>query len=151
MADRRALIVLLAGLLLAAQGCAFLGSAEYRLNNPVRQAVYQFEREQRGKTDDLLIQFYRSEPRVKFEGQNENGGRTVWLFDLAAREYFDLLPPGKSYLYIQRPQYTTDFSQATVRVYRGDKSGYAGRALTLQRLDDDTWQVVEDRALAPEN
>lgn len=150
MIDRRLTILLLAGLLLlAVQGCAVFGGGEYQFNNPVRQAVYRFEREQRGKTDELLIQFYRTEPRVKFDGQNENGGRTVWLFDLAAREYFELLPSGKSYLYIQRPNYNADFSSAEVRVYRGDKAGYASRALTLQRLDNaDTWQVVDDRPLA---
>ncbi|GAB4422992.1 MAG: hypothetical protein Kow0031_01280 [Anaerolineae bacterium] len=125
----------------------------YRQNNPVRLAVFQYEVEQRGYPDDLLLHFYRTEPRVKFQGQAENGGRTIWLFDLAAREYFDLLPPGRSYMYVQEIQFNPERTQATVEVYRGDTSGYQGHTLSLSRNADDTWQVTDDVAIAdtPQN
>jgi hypothetical protein len=120
----------------------------YRQNNPVRLAVYQYEVAQRGHADDLLLHFYRTEPRIKFEGQSDNGGRTVWLFDLAAREYFDLLPPDRSYMYVQEIQFNPDRTQATVDVYRGDTTGYQGRTLTLALTANDTWQVADDVAIA---
>jgi hypothetical protein len=78
---------------------------------------------------------------VKFEGQNENGGRTVWLFDLGAKEYFDKLPPEKSYLYIQMPTYNEARTEATVEVYRGTLAGYQGRQLTLRQTTTGGWEV----------
>jgi hypothetical protein len=140
-------LIFLALLLVSMSGCSVLWP-DYALNNQIRLAVYQHERAARGKADDLVIHFNRTEPRVKFEGQNENGGRTVWLFDLAAKEYFDLLPAGRTFLYVHAPQYNTERTQAAVEVYRGDSGGYQGRSLTLTRSADDTWQVINDAAIA---
>ena len=119
----------------------------YQRNNQVRLAVYAYERQERGKSDDLVIYFYRTEPRVKFEGQMDNDGRTVWLFDLAAREYFELLPPGRSYMVIQQIEYDSQQTRATVDVYRGDTTGYRGRTLTLAHAADEGWQVVDDAVI----
>lgn len=144
---QRPRLVALAILAVMLVGCGPFNPS-YRQNNPVRLAVFQYEVEQRGYPDDLLLHFYRTEPRVKFEGQAASGGRTIWLFDLAAREYFDLLPPGRTYLYVQEIQFNPDRTQATVDVYRGDTDGYQGHALSLTRAADDTWQVVDDVAIA---
>jgi hypothetical protein len=139
--------VIVASALFSASACSLIGS-DYDQNNAVRLAVYQYERQIRGKTDDLVIHSLRTEPRIKFEGQAENGGRTVWLFDLAAREYFDLLPPDRSYMYIQTIGYNDDRTAATVDVYRGDSTGYQGQTLTLERQAGNGWQVVQDSAIA---
>jgi len=145
---RTIVAALLLALLPTLAACGWL-SPESAHNNPVRLAVYRYERAARGKTDDLAISFNRTELRVKFEGQNENGGRTVWLFDLAAKEYFSLLPPGRTFLYIQPVQYNADYTAATVRVYRGDKSGYQGRELELKVNNNGEWAVTGDRELPP--
>lgn len=130
-------------LLLTALGVSACGmfNPEYQTNNQVRLAVYQYERQQRGPTNELVLQFYRTEPRVKFAGQNENGGRTVWLFDLGAKEYFDKLSPEKSYLYIQMPKYNEARTEATVEVYRGTLAGYQGRQLTVRQTAAGGWEV----------
>ena len=145
---RRTIYLIIAVLaLFSVSACSLIGS-DYDQNNAVRLAAYQYERQIRGKTDDLVIHSLRTEPRIKFEGQAENGGRTVWLFDLAAREYFDLLPPGRSYMYIQTINYNNDRTAVTVDVYRGDSTGYQGQTLTLERQAANGWQVVEDSAIA---
>ncbi|MCG3212016.1 MAG: hypothetical protein FOGNACKC_05663 [Anaerolineae bacterium] len=143
---RAALVLALA--LLPALACGWL-SAGYQFNNPVREAVYRYERDARGKADELVIQFNRTEPRVKFEGQNENGGRTVWLFDLAVKEYFALLPPDRTFLYVQSPQYNADYTQAEVKVYRGSNGSYHGRELTLAHQNNGAWTVTADTELPP--
>lgn len=117
---------------------------QYHLNNEVRLAVYQYERKVRGPTDDLVIDFQRSEPRIKFEGQNDNGGRTVWLYQAGVKEFFELRPPEKTYLYIQQIEFNDNHNIATVNVFRGDGTGYVGRQLTLQRNDNQDWSVVND-------
>ena len=140
-------IVILTSAVLSVSACGLI-SSDYDQNNAVRLAVYQYERQIRGKADDLVIHSLRTEPRIKFEGQAENSGRTVWLFDLAAREYFDLLPAGRTYMYIQTINYNSDRTTATVDVYRGDTTGYQGQTLTLKRQASNDWQVVEDSAIA---
>lgn len=140
---RAAIILALA--LLPALACGWL-SPEYQFNNQVRQTVYRYERDTRGKPDELAIQFNRTEPKQKFDGQRDNGGRTVWLFDLAAKEYFALLPPERTFLYIQQPQYNSDYTQATVKVYRGAGGSYQGRELQLS-LNDGAWAVTTDAEL----
>jgi hypothetical protein len=139
--------VIFTSFLLSVSACGLINS-DYDENNTVRLAVYQYERRIRGKADDLVIHSLRTEPRVKFEGQAENGGRTVWLFDLAAREYFDLLPAGRTYMYIQTINYNSDRTTATVDVYRGDTTAYQGQTLTLERQATNGWQVVEDSVIA---
>jgi hypothetical protein len=91
-----------------------------------------------------VLDFQRDEPRIKFEGQAEHGGRTVWLYRPGAAEFFRLRPPQATYLYIQDIQYNNDRSTATVKVFRGDGSGYIGRELTLQRDADRQWRVTQD-------
>jgi len=140
-------LAIFASLILSVSACGLIGS-DYNQNNAVRLAAYQYERQIRGKADDLVIHSFRTEPRIKFEGQAENGGRTVWLFELAAREYFDLLPTGRTYMYIQEINYNADRTAATVDIYRGDKAGYQGQTLTLLRQTSSDWQVVEDSATA---
>ena len=140
-------VVIFTSVLLLVSACSLI-SSDYDQNNAVRLAVYQYERQIRGKVDDLVIHSLRTEPRVKFEGQAENGGRTVWLFDLAAREYFDLLPAGRTYMYIQTISYNSDRTKASVDVYRGDTTGYQGQTLTLERQATNGWQVVEDSVIA---
>ena len=139
--------VIIASALFSVSACGLIGSDSDQ-NNAVRLAVYQYERKIRGKTDDLVIHSIRTEPRIKFEGQAENDGRTIWLFDLAAREYFDLLPPGRSYMYIQTINYNSDRTAATVDVYRGDSTEYQGQTLTLEQQAANSWKVVEDSAIA---
>jgi hypothetical protein len=92
----------------------------------------------------LVIHFERDEPRVKFEGKNKNGGRTVWLYQLGAKEYFALRPPERRYLYIQKIEYNDDRSTATVKVFRGDGSGYQGRQLILIRDNNNEWTITDD-------
>ena len=133
--------------LLLVSACGLVNS-DYDQNNEVRLAVYQYERHIRGKADDLVIHSFRTEPRIKFVGQAVNGGRTVWLFELAAEEYFNLLPTGRSYLYIQKINYNSDRTEATVDVYRGDTTGYQGQTLTLQRQAASGWKVTGDSAIA---
>lgn len=139
------LVGLLFLLLLPTAACGFLSNI-YQTNNLVRQTVYEYETRARGKTDDLILDFQRDEPRVKFEGQNENGGRTVWLYRLGAEEFFALRPPDKTYLYIQNIDYNDDRTQATVTVYRGDGAGYQGRTLTLAK-NDASWRITQDVAI----
>jgi hypothetical protein len=134
-------ILLLLAVVLPAIACGLFNSLYYR-NDEVRLAVYDYERTQRGPVDELVLAFNRDEPRVKFEGQNENGGRTVWLQDLAAREFFDLRQPDKSFLYIQKIDYLDNYRQAVVTVYRGDGRSYEGRELTLIANDEGQWTVT---------
>jgi hypothetical protein len=129
-------------LLLPMLACGYINPV-YEDNNEVRLAVYTYEQEVRGKTDDLVIDFQRSEPRVLFPGQNENGGRTVWLYRLGAREFFALRPPEKTYLYIQSIDYNKDQTIATVTHFRGDGSSFQGRQLTLEK-NVDGWTVTQD-------
>jgi hypothetical protein len=143
-------IALLALLMLPALACG-LTNQVYALNNQVRQAVYRYERETRGRVDDLVLHSQRAEPRVKFEGQNENGGRTVWLDRFAAQEFFALRPAEETFLYIQEIQYGDNQETATVAVYRGDGRGYKGWQLTLEQGDDDRWTVTDEVALEAES
>jgi len=129
-------------LLLPALACGYVNPV-YQTNNEVRLAVYEYERAVCGKTDDLVIDFQRNEPRILFAGQNENGGRTVWLYRLGAREFFALRPPEKTYLYIQNIAYNNDYTGATVTVFRGDGSSYQGRQLMLEK-DNEQWLVSQD-------
>jgi hypothetical protein len=133
--------LLLLALVLPAIACGLFNPLYYR-NNEVRLAVYDYEREQRGPVDELVLAFNRNEPRVRFEGQHENGGRTVWLQDLAAREFFDLRQPDNSFLYIQKIDYFDDYRQAVVTVYRGDGLSYEGRELTLISNDKGEWTIT---------
>lgn len=137
---------LLALLLLPTLACG-LTNRVYALNNQVRQAVYQYERETRGLVDDLVIHAERSEPRVRFEGQNQNGGRTVWLDRFGAQEFFALRPAADTFLYIQEIQYNDTRDAATVSVYRGDGRGYQGWQLTLERKAADEWTVTGEVTL----
>jgi hypothetical protein len=135
-------------LILPMLACGYVNPG-LRVNNNVRLAVYNYEREVRGKTDDLVLDFERSEPRLVFAGQNEGGGRTVWLYRLGAGEFFTLRPPERSYLYIQSIKYNNDnHTSATVTVFRGDGSGYQGRELTLKK-DNEQWQVIQDKEVQP--
>jgi hypothetical protein len=134
-------VLLLLALTLPAIACGLFNPL-YNRNNEIRLAVYDYERAQRGPVDELVLAFNRDEPRVKFEGQNENGGRTVWLQDLAAREFFDLRRPDSTFLYIQNIDYLDDYRQAMVTVYRGDGVSYEGRELTLISNDDGQWTVT---------
>jgi len=137
------LVGLLAFLLLPSMACGFI-TPQYETNNDVRLAIYEYERDIRGKTDDLVIDFQRDEPRIKFEGQSENGGRTVWLYRLGAEEFFALRRPEATYLYIQGIEYDGDHRTATARVFRGDGSGFEGRILTLKRAENNRWSVINE-------
>jgi hypothetical protein len=137
------LVGILLLLILPALACGII-NPQYQLNNEVRLAVYEYEREARGPVDDLVIDFQRDEPRIKFEGQSENGGRTVWLYRLGAKEFFALRPPEDTYLYIQKIEYINDYTVATINVFRGDGRGYEGRQLTLQRDEEQHWSVVNE-------
>jgi hypothetical protein len=135
------LLLFLLMLTLPVLACGLL-SPQYRRNNEVRLAVYEYERAQRGPVDELIIAFNRNEPRIKFEGQNENGGRTVWLDEFAAREFFELRRPDRSFLYVEQIEYFDNNLQATVTVYRGDGNSYEGRNLTLKRNEAGQWIVI---------
>ena len=139
--------LLLLALALPVLACGLFNPLYYR-NNEVRLAVYDYELAQRGPVDELVLAFNRDEPRVKFAGQHENGGRTVWLQDLAAREFFDLRQPDKTFLYIEEIDYLDDYRQAAVTVYRGDGRSYAGRELTLILNDEGQWTVTGEVLLA---
>ena len=141
---RYRLLWLLAGLLLPSLACG-LFSPQYYLNNDVRLAVYNYEEAQRGPVDDLVLAFNRSEPRIKFEGQQKNGGRTVWLYDQAAREYFALHRPETTFMYLQKIEYFDNYRRAIVTVYRGDSQGYVGRELTLAKgASSGQWLVTNE-------
>lgn len=130
-------------LLLPGIACGTI-NPEYQLNNEVRQAVYAYERETRGPVKDLVIHFRRDEPRVRFVGQNQNGGHSVWLYPAGAEEYFSSRPQTATYLYIQEIQYNLDQHRATVKVYRGDGLGYQGWQLTVTREVDGGWAVTDE-------
>jgi hypothetical protein len=134
-------IILIA--LLPALACGVI-NPQYQLNNQVRRAVFEYEKETRGLAKDLVIHFRRDEPRVKFEGQHQNGGHSVWLYPAGAEEYFASRPQQASYLYIQEIQYYENQSSATVNVYRGDGAGYQGWQLTLTRDTSGRWVVTEE-------
>jgi hypothetical protein len=142
MVNKRAVIVLLIGLLLPL-ACGVV-SQQYQLNNEVRLAIYEYERKAHGPVDDLIIHFNRDEPRIHFEGQNQNGGRTVWLPSLDAEGYFDVQPPERTYLYIREIEYNEDRSAAAVKVYQGDGKGYQGWQLTLVKDKDNRWEVKDE-------
>jgi len=138
--------IVFAVFVMSISGCAAF-NPQSALKNQVRLAVYEYEREARGLANDLVIHFQRTEPKIKFEGQSQNGGRTVWLFTLAAKEYFDLLPPERTYLYIQQIEFNDDFTQAVVPVYRGDGAGYLGRQLMLAKDEGGVWSVLDEREI----
>ena len=140
------LIVLFTLLILPACGAM---NPRYQTNNQVRLAVYEYERKVRGPADDLVIDFQRDEPRIKFEGQNDNGGRTVWLYRAGAKEFFALRPPDSTYLYIQNIEYADNYRTATVKVFRGDGHGFKGRQLTLKLGNDGHWAVTTDVEIEP--
>ena len=143
------LVLILAILLLPTIACG-LSNPQYRLNNEVRQAVYEYERQVRGPVNDLVINFQREEPRTQFPGQNENGGRTIWLYNLGAGEYFAQRDPQTSYLYLQTINFGQDDATATVILYRGDGRGYTGRRLTLRQDQAGAWAVTADAPI-PDN
>ncbi len=137
------LVILLTVLLLPAIACG-LTNPIYALNNQVRLTVYEYEREQRGLTDDLVLHYQRDEPRLRFPGQNEAGGRTVWLDRFGAAEFFALRPEEETYLYIQNIEYGQEYQTATATVYRGDGTSYQGRELTLKRNGEQSWVVTAE-------
>lgn len=139
---RRSFILSFIVLLLPALACGTV-NPEFQLNNEVRQAVYAYEREAYGPVKDLVIYFRRDEPRVLFVGQSQNGGHSVWLYPAAAEEYFSTRPQTTTYLYIQEIQYNEDRRSVTVKVYRGDGSGYRGWQLTLTR-EGKIWKVTNE-------
>lgn len=130
-------------LLLPGIACGLI-NPEYQLNNEVRQAVYAYERETRGPVKDLVIHFGGDEPRVRFVGQNQKGGHSVWLYPAGAEEYFSTRPQTATYLYIQEIQYSQDQHSATVKVYRGDGLGYQGWQLTVIREVGGGWAVTDE-------
>jgi len=137
------LLLVLSFLLLPALACGLV-NPQYRLKNEVRLAVYDYERQVRGPVDDLVIYFKRDEPRVKFKGQHETGGRTVWLYNLGVADYFALRSPQDTYLYIQAIDFSDDNQTATATIYHGGGDGYTGRRLTLSRGRDPTWTVTAE-------
>jgi hypothetical protein len=143
ISSRSRLVLLLTMLALLLIACGMF-NPQYHRNNEVRLAVYEYERQLRGSVDELIVGFERNEPRAKFEGQNENGGRTVWLYDQAAREYFALRSQDVTFLFIQKIEFADNYQQAVVTVYRGQGSDYTGRELTLNRQADDMWVVSND-------
>jgi hypothetical protein len=138
---------LVIGLLLLALACGII-NPQYQFNNEVRLAIYEYERKTRGPVDDLVIHFNRDELRIPFKGQNQNGGRTVWLPSAGAEEYFAIRPPERTYLYIQEIEYNEDWSTTIVKVYRGDGAGYQGWQLTLTRGQDNRWSVMDEVELS---
>lgn len=143
------LAILMVLLILPALACG-LSNPRYQLNNQIRLAVYNYERSQYGPVDDLVLGFQRDEPRIHFKGQNQHGGRTVWLYRAAAREFFALRPEQATYLYIQDIEYNNDESSATVTVFRGDGTGYQGYALTLDKTEKDEWIVTNEAEIESE-
>lgn len=117
---------------------------QFLRNNEVRRAVYAYEQAKRGPVKDLVIHFRRDEPRIRFDGQNQNGGHTVWLYPAGGQEYFATRPQTASYLYIQEIEFSEDQKIATVNVYRGDGSGYRGWQLTVIRGDNGQWTVTDE-------
>ncbi len=138
---------LLICLLLLALACGVI-NPQYQFNNDVRLAIYEYEWKTRGPAADLVIHSNRDEPRIPFEGQNRNGGRTVWLPSAGAEEYFAIRPAERTYLYIQEIEYNEDRSTATVKVYRGDGAGYQGWQLTLTRDQNNRWSVMDEVELS---
>lgn len=141
--SKTCLILVLSILLWPAVACGLI-NPQYRLKNDVRLAVYAYERQIRGPVDELVIYFKRDEPRIKFEGQYETGGRTIWLYDLGVTDYFAVRSPQDTYLFIQTVDFGDDHQTATATVYRGDGKGYAGRKLTLSREPDESWTVIAE-------
>jgi hypothetical protein len=123
---------------------------QFLRNNEVRQAVFAYERAKRGPVKDLVIHFRRDEPRIRFDGQNQNGGHTVWLYPAGGQEYFATRPQTASYLYIQEIEFSEDQKIATVNVYRGDGSGYQGWQLTVTRQGNSQWLVTDEVELEAE-
>jgi hypothetical protein len=117
---------------------------QFQLNNEVRQAVFEYERSTRGPVRDLVIHFRRDEPRIRFAGQSQNGGHTVWLYPAGAEEYFATRPQAAAYLYIQKIEYNEAQNVATVKVYRGDGAGYQGWQLALVRAENGQWSVMDE-------
>jgi hypothetical protein len=142
------LAALLALLALPLLACG-LTNPLFARRNAVRLAVYEYERAARGPMDELLIFFRRDEPRVRFAGQYEQGGRSVWLDPYGQREYFAKLAPQSTYLYIQKIEFSDDNTQATAEIYRGANNQYQGRQLTLT-ANDIGWQVTAESPLPNE-
>lgn len=122
----------------------------YQGNNEVRQAVFAYEQAKRGPVKDLVIHFRRDEPRVRFDGQNQNSGHTVWLYPAGGQEYFATRPQTASYLYIQKIEFSEDQQIATVNIYRGDGSSYQGWQLTVIRQASAQWMVTDEVELEGE-
>jgi hypothetical protein len=141
--------ILLIVLLVPALACGII-NAQYQLNNEIRLAIYEYERKTRGPVDDLVIHVNRDEPRILFEGQSQNGGRTVWLPTLDAEDYFSLQPPERTYLYIWEIEYNKDQNGATVKIYRGDGKDYRGWQLTLGRGENNRWEIKEESEIKRE-
>lgn len=141
--SRSRLLLFLSLFLLPTIACGLVNT-QYRSNNEIRLAIYQYERRERDSVDDLVIYFKRDEPRVRFEGQNAQGGRTIWLYNLGAEEYFALRSPEATYLFIQSIDYSENRNAATVSVYRGNGGSYTGRRLTLVRDDNGGWAVTDE-------
>jgi hypothetical protein len=139
---RQCLLIIIV-LLLPGVACGTV-NPEYQVNNEIRRAVYAYERETRGPVKDLVIHFWRDEPRVRFAGQSQNGGHSVWLYPAGAEEYFSTRPQMATYLYIQEIQYNLNQRSARVTVYRGDGLGYQGWQLTLTREANGHWAVTDE-------
>ena len=140
---------ILVALMLPALACG-LSSPRAELNNQVRLAVFEYARQVYGPVDDLVIHFNRSDPRIKFEQQHQDGGRTIWLYQAGAREYFSVRPPEATYLYIQDINYDDQRTTATTNIYLGNGTAYQGRQLTLVKDEQDRWVVQDDIKLNDE-
>jgi hypothetical protein len=123
---------------------------QFQLNNEVRQAVFEYEQSTRGPVRDVVIHFRRDEPRIRFAGQSQNGGHTVWLYPAGAEEYFATRPQAAAYLYIQEIEYNEAQNVVTVKVYRGDDLGYQGRQLTVVKAENGQWLVTEEAEIEVE-
>jgi hypothetical protein len=134
---------ILLAFMLPALACG-LSSPRAELNNQVRLAVSEYARQAYGPVDDLVIHFDRGDPRIKFEQQHQDRGRTVWLYRAGAREYFSVRPPEATYLYIQDINYNDQRTAAAASIYLGDGTVYQGRQLTLVKEGQDLWVVRED-------
>lgn len=143
---RRLCLLSLVILLLPAIACGLV-DPQFELNNEVRLAVFEYEKEMRGQAKDLVIHFRRDEPRVKFEGQHQNGGHTVWLYPAGGEEYFASRPQAATYLYIQEITYNDDQRIATVNIYRGNGAGYRGWQLTVTKDPANRWSVTAEAEL----